>query len=113
MSPSSRYTTDRVCASTADASDATKFSPLPMATSNGEPRRAATIVSGSRLETTAIPYVPSTWRSAAAVASTRRSEEHTSELQSLTNLVCRLLLEKKKKQKNKSQKTTTENRRTI
>src|SRR5258706_4468796 len=28
----------------------------------------------------------------------RRSEEHTSELQSLTNLVCRLLLEKKKKE---------------
>ena len=27
----------------------------------------------------------------------RRSEEHTSELQSLVNLVCRLLLEKKKK----------------
>src|SRR5258706_8031975 len=27
----------------------------------------------------------------------QRSEEHTSELQSLTNLVCRLLLEKKKK----------------
>src|SRR5438093_9056183 len=33
-----------------------------------------------------------------------RSEEHTSELQSLTNLVCRLLLEKKKK-KIKQQKT--------
>src|SRR5258706_11469435 len=30
-----------------------------------------------------------------------RSEEHTSELQSLTNLVCRLLLEKKKKKKMK------------
>src|SRR5258706_450584 len=30
----------------------------------------------------------------------KRSEEHTSELQSLTNLVCRLLLEKKKKSKN-------------
>src|SRR5437016_9626956 len=30
----------------------------------------------------------------------RRSEEHTSELQSLTNLVCRLLLEKKKKNDN-------------
>src|SRR5258706_3927307 len=29
------------------------------------------------------------------VSQTRRSEEHTSELQSLTNLVCRLLLEKK------------------
>src|SRR5437016_7104234 len=35
-----------------------------------------------------------------------RSEEHTSELQSLTNLVCRLLLEKKKKKKNV---TTTHN----
>ena len=31
-----------------------------------------------------------------------RSEEHTSELQSLTNLVCRLLLEKKKKRKRKT-----------
>src|SRR5688572_32176363 len=30
-------------------------------------------------------------------AITRRSEEHTSELQSQSNLVCRLLLEKKKK----------------
>src|SRR5438093_3965860 len=30
----------------------------------------------------------------------RRSEEHTSELQSLTNLVCRLLLEKKKTKSN-------------
>src|SRR5262249_58183860 len=30
------------------------------------------------------------------VTEARRSEEHTSELQSLTNLVCRLLLEKKK-----------------
>src|SRR5438046_3833448 len=29
----------------------------------------------------------------------QRSEEHTSELQSLTNLVCRLLLEKKKRKK--------------
>src|SRR5438046_8644508 len=33
------------------------------------------------------------------VAREARSEEHTSELQSLTNLVCRLLLEKKKKKK--------------
>src|SRR2546427_9360957 len=30
----------------------------------------------------------------------RRSEEHTSELQSQSNLVCRLLLEKKKQQNN-------------
>src|SRR5438046_8401154 len=32
----------------------------------------------------------------ATVGNCWRSEEHTSELQSLTNLVCRLLLEKKK-----------------
>src|SRR5688572_31572371 len=31
----------------------------------------------------------------------KRSEEHTSELQSQSNLVCRLLLEKKKKKTNK------------
>src|SRR2546427_2707082 len=31
--------------------------------------------------------------------SSQRSEEHTSELQSQSNLVCRLLLEKKKKDK--------------
>src|SRR5690349_24352041 len=31
---------------------------------------------------------------------TNRSEEHTSELQSRRDLVCRLLLEKKKKQRN-------------
>src|SRR2546430_7048262 len=31
------------------------------------------------------------------LAATGRSEEHTSELQSQSNLVCRLLLEKKKK----------------
>src|SRR5688572_31145680 len=39
-----------------------------------------------------------------------RSEEHTSELQSQSNLVCRLLLEKKKKKKmklNKSKHNTT------
>src|SRR2546430_6456736 len=36
-----------------------------------------------------------------------RSEEHTSELQSQSNLVCRLLLEKKKKKKNKNLLETT------
>src|SRR2546427_9086663 len=38
-----------------------------------------------------------------------RSEEHTSELQSQSNLVCRLLLEKKKKKK----KTTTSANATL
>src|SRR5438034_4568805 len=35
----------------------------------------------------------------------RRSEEHTSELQSHSDLVCRLLLEKKKKNTNKKHTT--------
>src|SRR5262245_64138299 len=39
-----------------------------------------------------------------------RSEEHTSELQSLRHLVCRLLLEKKKQQKNN---TLTTNHNTL
>src|SRR5438046_8645493 len=37
-----------------------------------------------------------------------RSEEHTSELQSLTNLVCRLLLEKKKKNYKQVKETNNE-----
>src|SRR5688572_31650861 len=35
----------------------------------------------------------------------KRSEEHTSELQSQSNLVCRLLLEKKKKKRTKTIRT--------
>src|SRR2546427_637132 len=44
------------------------------------------------------------------VLGVERSEEHTSELQSQSNLVCRLLLEKKKKKKKKipPQEQTTE-----
>src|SRR2546426_7351646 len=38
-------------------------------------------------------------RAAASRRASARSEEHTSELQSPCNLVCRLLLEKKKKKK--------------
>src|SRR5437899_9925197 len=67
-------------------------------------RQVSTILTGSRLLYTS----PS--------ASTGgRSEEHTSELQSLRHLVCRLLLEKKKKKKKKINtkiKTTeTQNRK--
>src|SRR5690242_21154354 len=39
----------------------------------------------------------------------RRSEEHTSELQSHVNLVCRLLLEKKKKKKKKKKRKIKQN----
>src|SRR5256885_7371772 len=51
-----------------------------------------------------VTVAPSAWRTSLAAASAAtshtspavRSEEHTSELQSPCNLVCRLLLEKKK-----------------
>src|SRR2546430_2808635 len=46
-------------------------------------------------------------RRAAAVAAEARSEEHTSELQSQSNLVCRLLLEKKKKSTDSTSTTHT------
>src|SRR2546430_7430145 len=39
-------------------------------------------------------------KKAPVVVTKHRSEEHTSELQSQSNLVCRLLLEKKKKNNN-------------
>src|SRR5438093_9146055 len=42
-----------------------------------------------------------------------RSEEHTSELQSLTNLVCRLLLEKKKNKELLETVTHSERRQLI
>src|SRR2546427_5205101 len=41
---------------------------------------------------------PPRWKECEGLAATR-SEEHTSELQSQSNLVCRLLLEKKKKKR--------------
>src|SRR6266496_6825484 len=42
-------------------------------------------------------WAPSWWRSRWGCGARPRSEEHTSELQSRRDLVCRLLLEKKKK----------------
>src|SRR2546430_16624956 len=44
------------------------------------------------------PARPGRSRAWACSPAAQRSEEHTSELQSQSNLVCRLLLEKKKKQ---------------
>src|SRR5690349_24167408 len=60
------------------------------------PRRSATrrARSRTRLRGPARREVPDS-------PSTPRSEEHTSELQSRRDLVCRLLLEKKKKKKKK------------
>src|SRR5262249_57597538 len=78
-----------VCASrpkyTASASSAT-----PLATSAIRRHRS--------IRASHAPTVPANNPSSrnGAPRPTARSEEHTSELQSLTNLVCRLLLEKKK-----------------
>src|SRR2546427_4127932 len=61
-------------------------------------RPVSGLTSGAR--TCLAPSAPSSQstREKLHVADHARSEEHTSELQSQSNLVCRLLLEKKKKQ---------------
>src|SRR5260221_9305557 len=46
-----------------------------------------------------------TWNAAKTTIISLRSEEHTSELQSHSDLVCRLLLEKKKKKNNYNRRT--------
>src|SRR5688572_7930150 len=51
-------------------------------------------------------HIPQRGAGSAEEAMVLRSEEHTSELQSQSNLVCRLLLEKKKKYKKTHNKTT-------
>src|SRR5947207_6386865 len=53
---------------------------------------------------------PSGMPAAAATTVRRRSEEHTSELQSHSDLVCRLLLEKKKKTEHREKPTRDEAR---
>src|SRR2546426_10933780 len=54
-------------------------------------------ICGARLETRRRSSSGPEWLRSASALIARRSEEHTSELQSPCNLVCRLLLEKKKK----------------
>src|SRR2546427_1558295 len=49
-----------------------------------------------------VPFTPRGKDNLASWMERVRSEEHTSELQSQSNLVCRLLLEKKKKRKPES-----------
>src|SRR5688572_31310786 len=46
---------------------------------------------------TTLTNIPGPVSSVSSISNVSRSEEHTSELQSQSNLVCRLLLEKKKK----------------
>src|SRR5690242_20865719 len=58
------------------------------------------------------PHTPVPGSSCECAAYTR-SEEHTSELQSHVNLVCRLLLEKKKKKKKKIRKQKNKKKKMI
>src|SRR2546427_2797301 len=58
--------------------------------------RLASTSHGSAAASASSAHMPSETRQPAALATGTRSEEHTSELQSQSNLVCRLLLEKKK-----------------
>src|SRR5437016_11275650 len=63
----------------------------------GEPRPEGSIPPPVQLAPVLPPPKPSVRPETYSVGGgSTRSEEHTSELQSLTNLVCRLLLEKKK-----------------
>src|SRR2546430_12176850 len=60
---------------------------------------------------------PVMWRAASlhrkAITRATRSEEHTSELQSQSNLVCRLLLEKKKKRTDYTREHTADQTVTV
>src|SRR2546430_13756585 len=51
----------------------------------------------SKCDQLGVTFIPTAAASEQRTGHPRRSEEHTSELQSQSNLVCRLLLEKKKK----------------
>src|SRR2546426_6173265 len=70
-----------------------------LATRRSQPGRK---VNGSRRVKRSRIAGSSVIASTAAMAIEKRSEEHTSELQSPCNLVCRLLLEKKKKENSDS-----------
>src|SRR5205085_11609828 len=67
-------------------------------------RRARATPTSTRRSTTRSASSPK--RTSGARPSSSRSEEHTSELQSQSNLVCRLLLEKKKKNRIKKTQLT-------
>src|SRR5256885_10021461 len=71
-----------------------------------EVRRARSTLRAAREHDAAIHRMPGTHGS--LTSAQERSEEHTSELQSPCNLVCRLLLEKKKRRTLPSHHRSTE-----
>src|SRR3989449_6790695 len=80
-----------------------KFAALEISTPGTEPRAGVWELSSGRLVWAPPEAQIISWNTAGSevFAITKRSEEHTSELQSRLHLVCRLLLEKKKKKKNR------------
>src|SRR5262245_65068717 len=79
----------------------TKASPRSSGPATCSPTRTrSTSSTGASIASTTLP------RRGCTDEQQARSEEHTSELQSLRHLVCRLLLEKKKTYKSKSIKIT-------
>src|SRR5438034_4183994 len=62
-----------------------------------------------RSSTVRVRSCTTTVRTSTRCAASRRSEEHTSELQSHSDLVCRLLLEKKNKENKESIRYTLRN----
>src|SRR5438067_8861029 len=67
----------------------------------------------SRSRRSSCPTPSACRRSKRSRSPTRRSEEHTSELQSRFDLVCRLLLEKKKKKKQNTKNREEKNNISI
>src|SRR5688572_32595848 len=69
-------------------------------------------ISGGGSPSSTISTCRTASRSCSTPRSASRSEEHTSELQSQSNLVCRLLLEKKKKKHNHTNILTSQSKQT-
>src|SRR2546426_9133318 len=72
----------------------------PSALLNAPPWLALLMTLATTASAVISPFRMFTLAALAVLCAPVRSEEHTSELQSPCNLVCRLLLEKKKKKKN-------------
>src|SRR2546427_3002460 len=70
-----------------------------------ERSRARNSAAATPMAAIAAPFTPTLSIHPTTNAAIGRSEEHTSELQSQSNLVCRLLLEKKKKKRTTTIKT--------
>src|SRR3989454_5745953 len=81
----------------------TKYSPQTSPASN---RAVRAVTSRCTARTGLCRYTPASFAKSFPVPIGTRSEEHTSELQSPCNLVCRLLLEKKKKKKQTTKAST-------